>query len=414
MTAFPLRDRLSATTDPEIVLAGCGLRGMGLLTATPALLDHRLTVVDAGPRPGPGAFADYRIQSNSAGTDFFGWVDPAGPFGPVLDDPAVRRLREHQGAFDLALLAGALDRFGDRLAALLPPERLIRGDRLAHVATDGATIGLTLASGRRLQSRVLVLALGITEAGHDALASWAARTIPSGRIVRDHLAALPPMPAGRPARIVIAGGSHSAYSAALVLADAMDAGHLNARVAILHRSPARLFHQNLAEHAAEAHGPLEAVPDPARDICPETGQVFRYSGLRHRARALFQEIARGGRPGFTQLRIPALADAAELLDRADLIVQALGYQSHRLSMTIDGHPWDPAGGGAVVRPGPDGRIPLPGGSAAQIFVMGMDPYPYDDGALTPTGQYALRGGQILAALARLAAAGQPLPLAEPG
>jgi hypothetical protein len=46
--------------------------------------------------------------------------------------------------------------------------------------------------------------------------------------------------------------------------------------------------------------------------------------------------------------------------------------------------------------------------------MGMDPYPYDDGALTPTGQYALRGGQILAALARPPAAGQPLPLAEPG
>ncbi|WP_145978468.1 hypothetical protein [Tistrella mobilis] len=413
MTALAVGDLLSQTPAAEIVLAGCGLRGMGLLTATPALLDHRLTVIDAGPRPGPGAFPGYRIQSNSTGSDFFGWVDPAGPFGPVLDDPAVRRLREHRGAFDLALLAGALDRFGDRLATLLPPDRLIREDPLVHVAVDKEAIGLTLASGRRIDTRALVLALGITEPAHDALAPWAARTIPSGRIVRDHLAALPPLPADRPVRIVIAGGSHSAYSAALVLADAVDAGRLSAEVTILHRGPARLFYPNMDAQVAEPHGPLEALPDLARDICPETGQVFRYSGLRHRARALFREIAQGARQGFTQRQIPAIDDAADLLDRADLIVQALGYQSRRLAMTIDGRPWDPAGGRAVVRPGPDGRIPLPEGSPAQIFVMGMDPYPYDDGALTPTGQYALRGGQILAALARPPAAGQPLPLAEP-
>ncbi|WP_372090144.1 hypothetical protein P7L79_11990 [Tistrella mobilis] len=413
MTALAVGDLLSQTPAAEIVLAGCGLRGMGLLTATPALLDHRLTVIDAGPRPGPGAFPGYRIQSNSTGSDFFGWVDPAGPFGPVLDDPAVRRLREHRGAFDLALLAGALDRFGDRLATLLPPDRLIREDPLVHVAVDKEAIGLTLASGRRIDTRALVLALGITEPAHDALAPWAARTIPSGRIVRDHLAALPPVPADRPVRIVIAGGSHSAYSAALVLADAVDAGRLSAEVTILHRGPARLFYPDMDTRAAEPHDRLEAVPDPARDICPETGQVFRYSGLRHRARALFREIAQGARQGFTQRQIPAIDDAADLLDRADLIVQALGYQSRRLAMTIDGRPWDPAGGRPVVRPEPDGRIPLPAGARAQIFVMGMDPYPYDDGALTPTGQYALRGGQILAALARSPAAGHPLPLAEP-
>ncbi|WP_298643167.1 hypothetical protein [uncultured Tistrella sp.] len=413
MTALAVGDLLSQTPAAEIVLAGCGLRGMGLLTATPALLDHRLTVIDAGPRPGPGAFPGYRIQSNSTGSDFFGWVDPAGPFGPVLDDPAVRRLREHRGAFDLALLAGALDRFGDRLATLLPPDRLIREDPLAHVTVDKEAIGLTLASGRRIDTRALVLALGITEPAHDALAPWAARTIPSGRIVRDHLAALPPLPADRPVRIVIAGGSHSAYSAALVLADAVDAGRLSAEVTILHRGPARLFYPDMDTRAAEPHDRLEAVPDPARDICPETGQIFRYSGLRHRARALFREIAQGARQGFTQRQIPAIDDAAALLDQADLIVQALGYRSRRLAMTIDGRPWDPAGGRAVVRPEPDGRIPLPAGARAQIFVMGMDPYPYDDGALTPTGQYALRGGQILAALARPPAAGQPLPLAEP-
>ncbi|WP_372073197.1 hypothetical protein P7L75_12915 [Tistrella mobilis] len=413
MTALAVGDLLSQTPAAEIVLAGCGLRGMGLLTATPALLDHRLTVIDAGPRPGPGAFPGYRIQSNSTGSDFFGWVDPAGPFGPVLDDPAVRRLREHRGAFDLALLAGALDRFGDRLATLLPPDRLIREDPLAHVTVDKEAIGLTLASGRRIDTRALVLALGITEPAHAALAPWAGHTIPSGRIVRDHLAALPPLPADRPVRIVIAGGSHSAYSAALVLADAVDAGRLSAEVTILHRGPARLFYPNMDAQVAEPHGPLEALPDPARDICPETGQIFRYSGLRHRARALFREIAQGARQGFTQRQIPAIDDAADLLDRADLIVQALGYRSRRLAMTIDGRPWDPAGGRAVVRPEPDGRIPLPAGARAQIFVMGMDPYPYDDGALTPTGQYALRGGQILAALARPPAAGQPLPLAEP-
>ena len=34
----------------------------------------------------------------------------------------------------------------------------------------------------------------------------------------------------------------------------------------------------------------------------------------------------------------------------------------------------------------------------RVFAMGMDPYPYRDNSLTPAGQRATRGKQILAAL----------------
>lgn len=49
----------------------------------------------------------------------------------------------------------------------------------------------------------------------------------------------------------------------------------------------------------------------------------------------------------------------------------------------------------VVQPSPQGDILSMNG---RVFAMGMDPYPYRDNSLTPVGQYATRGKQILAAL----------------
>lgn len=381
--------------DPlDLVVVGCGLRATGLVTAVPQLLTPRTAIVEASEGLGPGSFADYRIESNSSGSDFFGWIDREGPFGDVLEHPDVSGLRTIPGNFRLAMLAQALRRVGAAIARRVRPEHLRLRERVVRVDSDGARFTATLGSGDQLVSRAIVMAAGIRETPRAALASWQRKVMLSSQIVKAHDHRLfgddPPTP------IAIVGGSHSGYSVAMRFRDALAAApDRRFEVTLIHRSPVKLFYQSWSEYQAHAHPALEAVPDPARDLCPETGNVFRYSGLRHGAKALFRAAAQGGVPWLTQVQVPALADAAVWLDRAAVVVQAMGYESNTMPLYQSGRPLWTGEDRLVVQPGADGCITTDGGG---LFIMGMDPYPYRDNSLTPTGQYALRGKQILNAL----------------
>ena len=378
----------------DLLLIGCGLRGTGLVTAVPELLERRVAIVEAGGCLGPGSFAEYQIESNSSGSDFFGWVDPRGPFGDVLEHPDVIALRTTPGNFRLSLLARALRHVGAAIARRLPPSRLVLGDRVVRVNADDEQITATLASGRRLAARSVVLATGIRETQRADLQPWCDKVILSSQIVKGGEGRLfgddPPTP------IVIVGSSHSGYSAALRFQEAM-AAHPARRceVIVVHRTPVKLFYTGWSEFEASERYPLEAIPDPARDVCPETGNLFRYSGLRHGAKALFRAASRQEVPWLHQIHCRALGEAAPWLDRAAVIIQAMGYDSNTLPLYRNGEAVWSGADRLVAELGADGCLP-PG--PGRLFVMGMDPYPYRDNSLTPTGQYALRGKQILSML----------------
>jgi hypothetical protein len=381
--------------DPlDLVLVGCGLRGTGLVTAVPQLLTARTAIVEASESLGPGSFSHYRIESNSSGSDFFGWIDRAGPFGDVLEHPDVSGLRTIPGNFRLAKLAQALRIVGAAIERRVSSEHLLLRERVVRVETDGGRFTSTLSSGRQLSSRAIVMAAGIRETPNAALAPWRHKVMLSSEIVRAHDHRLldddPPTP------VAIVGGSHSGYSVAMRFHEALAAvPNRRCEVTLIHRSPVKLFYASWDEYQAHAHPALEAVPDPARDLCPETGNVFRYSGLRHGAKALFRAAAAGDVPWLNQVRVPALAEAAGWLERAAVVVQATGYESNTMPLYQAGRPLWTGEDRLVVQPGGDGCIASPGGG---LFIMGMDPYPYRDNSLTPTGQYALRGKQILNAL----------------
>ncbi len=378
----------------DLLLVGCGLRGTGLLSANPDLLEYQIGVVDAGDRLGPGSFASYRIDSNSYGSDFFGWVHPERAFGGALRHADVTLLRQSAGSFPLARLANALRPFGDAIRDQLGAARVWQRRRAMRINVEHGAATVHLDDGTRIHTHMAVLATGIRERPHAELARWRDKLLLSRHIV-EH--GVPARWREAPVNVHIVGGSHSAYAIANLLRapGALAAG---STVTLQHRGPVKLFYRNFDEYAAEPHHPLEAVPDPALNQCPETGNVFRYSGLRHAARATFVDIAAGRVSGFTLLRAPSIAAAAPKLDAADYIVQALGYESNVLPLTVDGVDVPMCAAGGIVETDRAGRLRVPGAGTLPLFVMGMNPYPYDDNSLTPTGQYALRGGQILQAL----------------
>ncbi len=385
----------------DVLLIGCGLRGTGLLTAVPELMDWRLGIVEAGPKLGPGSFELYRIQSNSAGSDFFGWVKPDGPFSSLLQTPKVRSLREQQGAFELKQLASVLECFGEKIRQMVGSENVILGDPTAALHVESGMITCRLRSGRQLRSRHVVLATGIRESPHPDLQAWRGKTVLSSDVIRGGVDAL--QRPDHPSQVVIVGSSHSTYAVVRLIHEANLRGSCYEAI-ILHRSPVKLFYSDRDSFDAQVRFGIEAIPNPAHDICPETGNIFRYSGLRHGARDMFRAIAAGAMPTIRHQRMSSIAAASPVLDAAGLVVQATGYESNTLELWVDGKRCQMRQRGPVVEVHGDGRLMLPMESLPNIFVMGMDPYPYGDNSLTPSGQYARRGAQLLRALNACSAA----------
>jgi hypothetical protein len=129
-------------------------------------------------------------------------------------------------------------------------------------------------------------------------------------------------------RITIIGGSHSAFTMTERLAaDLGDAG-LD-EIAIIHRSPIRLFFET--EQEARAWG---YAVDPVNDICPITGRVNRSSGLRYRAFEIACSVMSHGRVAGTKPRVELIdagsgdherARAAACLAHSCGVIHSAGY-----------------------------------------------------------------------------------------
>ena len=148
----------------------------------------------------------------------------------------------------------------------------------------------------------------------------------------------------RQQRIVIVGGSHSAFSAAWMClnklgihsnnnavdaapAAAGEAGDVSGNfgassICILHRSPIRVFYASKRE--AEADG-----NDYIGTVHRSTGQVHPFGGLRADAKELWQRVRRGKEPRLRLVKATAQQSIAlKLFDEAAVIIWACGYSTN--------------------------------------------------------------------------------------
>jgi dTDP-4-amino-4,6-dideoxygalactose transaminase len=353
--ATPLRDRVLNT-----VVIGGGPAGVALLCAAgkagklDALASAGIAVIDRGATIGGGRLGAYEITSDSSAETFL-TADGALPAGlGIADEAAGQAIAEHKGALGVPLpkVGAYLDRLGEVLGQRL---RTLGGSILdghevisAQRTPDGLwrTRARRIADGCSIEliSRAIVIATG----GHQPVIRLAEETVAGMSLVErcgnrliqsDTLLASggletirARLPEGRPVRIAIVGGSTSAVTAAVRLLKSglpIDRGG----IALLHRRPLRPFYPSA--DAARADGYTDFGPD---DICPVSGFVYRLAGFRLEARELVvHALGIGGRVGDPRLQLHSLAGdddvvAARLLDRADLVVAAFGYQPHALPL----------------------------------------------------------------------------------
>lgn len=347
----------------ETLIVGGGPAGIApLLSASRSgLLDRLLAdgvaIVERGHVLGSGCIGRYAIHSDSTGNTLascvFGNQHPA--FAALRDHPAAKAVAGYGNrSVPLSLVSALMTLVGSALRDLMAAS----GNPVlfGHEAIDATRTrdGLWRTRLRRCSdgaeisvcSRFLILATG----GHQPISRIASRIV-GGRgllpscatklvqsdeaLTAGGLATIGSrLAAGRNKRIAIVGSSSSALACANAVLKAPFGCDLEpGAIALLHRRPLRLFYPSVS--AALADGYNEFGND---DLCPITGFVFRFSGLRFEARELVM-AARGigGRPPERRLRLHQVGTehdplAIHLLDQADIVISALGYCARGLPL----------------------------------------------------------------------------------
>lgn len=388
------------------LVLGAGPGGTGPLVwaAQNGRLDHWLdagvALVDRETAAG-GTLGRYAINSDSRGSVYLECLDaPLGrsPLTPLRDDPATVALEPFRFGFPpLPVVHRYLHRLGaviQEKIASAPASSFEGGETVCalHLQANGSVAAILCGAGgrrRRIEARTAILALG----GHQNIGAWSTseivpgfrlsdcapdRIVPSDALLTEEglrrASALLERAATR--RVVILGGSHSAFSVAWVLTERLrETLFGRGDIVMLMRREPPIFYESLEQARADGY------PATQDDVCPRTQRVNRFGGLRGDGREMWRRMT--GRPGATpESRVAIMpmrgsggssASLRRLLDEAALIVPAFGYRATTVPV------FDPHGrrlalraeqGGTLVDAG--ARVLLADGTALpNLFGVGL-------------------------------------------
>jgi hypothetical protein len=159
--------------------------------------------------------------------------------------------------------------------------------------------------------------------------------------------------------VTIVGGSHSAFAVARRLLRT-DVPWRPGAIEVRHRSPIRLTYADAA--AARADGQVVRT----EDVCPATGLVHRFGGLRTDAAALYRAVRSGAE---RRIRLVPLTGVSVRSDFRDAgggpTVWATGYGSAVEPLLSSGNGHD------SIRWDGDGRLVVDGRVWPGVFGMGL-------------------------------------------
>lgn len=132
-------------------------------------------------------------------------------------------------------------------------------------------------------------------------------------------------------KVMVVGGSHSAFSTTQLLLNALGDA---VEVEMYHRGDIRVFFPSEAE--AEQNGYTDYKKS---HVCQSSGQVHRFGGIRSPVRELFTDVKAGKE---TRLRFIRVSEEemtgepsglfAEDLNKADVLIVAMGYEANTVPL----------------------------------------------------------------------------------
>jgi hypothetical protein len=381
------------------IIIGGGPGGLGPLVWAaqhghlPDWLDDGVAIVERSGRLG-GSLGRYGINSDSLGGSYLECLAPEvipDPLRRLRDEAVTREMTLYRDAYPpLPLVDRYMSRIGIAMTEMLDEHpasalHLHTAARSIHLRSDGSVavfVQTPEGRARTLVAQSAVVAVGGHQPWRDQsllglrFADCKTRLMPSNELLSHPGLAEADTIIGAAGdrRIVILGGSHSAYAVAWALLELPAAVRLGTgQLVIVQRRPPRVFYPDHA--AADA----DSYPVHSGDLCPRTGRVNRMGGLRGHGRDIWRRIM--ARPGCEPETRIAIVDAANLdtdelrmlTNEAALVAPCLGYRSatlpiideagHRLALRAD------ANGDAV---GDDCRLVLADGSVLpNVYGIGL-------------------------------------------
>ncbi len=351
-------------TPIQTLIVGGGPAGFAVLSAADkngclgALAGSGLMVVERSDHLGDGLLGNYTIHSDSTAETFLTAITQSKvPAVRALEShPVVQAIAAHIGDLGVPLpKAGVfLKLLGEGLAAYVREQggSVLTGHEVLHAQQLPGGLwrtrirALADESERDIVSHSIVIATG----GHQPEALIAEKRVAgvpvasryADKLLRSDLFLAGPgldlvrdIAKGRAAiRVAVLGGSTSALAAVNKLLRPDSGFPLPpGAISLLHRAPLRPFYPSI--EAAHAEGFIDFGPD---DICPVSGFVYRLAGFRLEARSLVVKLLGIGdaeaEPRVATHRISGDedAEAVRLMDEADVIIAALGYRPHALTL----------------------------------------------------------------------------------
>jgi len=323
------------------VVVGGGPGGLG-----PLLWAAQNGLLDAWLAQGVAVVERTGRLGDSLGGSYLECLEPEAltpSFHYLRNDPITFEMRRYRQSFPpLPLVDRYMGRIGEAMTATLA---LHRASALhfhttvqsIHLRADG-TVALFArgedARPRTLIARSAIVALGGRQPWQEkapesglCFPDNAERRVMSSNVLLTHdglVAANGIVGSAGGRRIIILGGSHSAYAVAWALLQLPAAKALGeAQIAIVQRRPPRIFYPDRAAAVADLY---HVAPG---DICVRTQRVNRMGGLRGHGRDMWRQAA--CRPGtvlaeqdFSRVELQAM------LDEAALVAPCLGYRSATL------------------------------------------------------------------------------------
>jgi hypothetical protein len=336
------------TSSYSLALAGLGPAGIGVLVAAARtgrlepLMDGGIIAYEQRTEKLGGKLSEYQLAGNSLAGVFLESLDEPGS-GELLaglgDTPEAARLRERSGEYPPLPLAGAFaELVAQRVIDVLDrhPSCTVRlGTAVEAINVTGpGQITVHDSAGTATSVRAALVCCGgeeFTDTSKGLVASLETPVVLGNEVYRD------PRKLASASRTTVLGGSHTAWGvAARTLTD-----YPAAQVTLVqHRMP-KLYYASAPEAQADGY-----EFDPLNDVCPLSGRVFRYGGLRGPARALGVSVLAGS---VDRLKVTMLDGewTAQKLQKcgalpADVVVPCFGYRAALPEIRVSGRAVDRA------------------------------------------------------------------------